>query len=1766
MRIMRWCVVATVVLLAAALALPVGAGEVGKRPSVVRPSKILQPSAFAVTPPLRDLPVAQPGPSGPPREIPNRPVDPARLPALTFPDAKAPAGGPQGEGRVAGSTGTLAPAPLVSFNSLNSDTNQAVLGFRVMPPDTEGAVGPNHYIQWINLVWAVYDKSGTLLGGPWPGNSLWQALPPGSACRTSNDGDPVVLYDHGADRWLMSQFALPSSNYTCLAVSQTGDPLGSWYVWEYLYSPTIMNDYPKFGVWPDGYYMTVNEFPGANPATVVFDRIAMLAGSPTVGAQYFPIAVAQPAFPQPTHWDGGAPPPPGSPNYNVAFYDDAWGNPFDLLQICTFTVDWATPANSAFTCPAGFSDPGIINLTAAGLSFDSNLCGYSRNCIPQQGTTQKLDALSDRLMFPLNYRNLMSTLGYEVMVVTHSVDVGGDHAGVRWYELRNTGSGWYVHDGGTFAPDAHHRWMGSAAVDQNGNIGLVYSISSSTMYPSVGYTGRLASDPPGTMQTEGIAVAGGGYQTGGNRWGDYASIHTDPDGCTLWGTAEYVANTGSFDWDTWVVAFAMPGCTPTGFGTLNGTVVNASSLAPIGGAQVQAGAYVAITQPNGSYAMNLPSGTYDVTASAFGYSPETVNGIVITDGNTTTQDFALTPAASAELDGFVVGQAHGWPLYAKVDIKVGPTVVASTFTNPFNGYYFFAGLPAPDNYDMVVTSQIPGYNQGMRSITLSAMGQTENFALVDDGAAEWVICKLSGGINEGFEGAWPPAGWTVTHDSGKPNCLWTNVSGRSNLTGGTGKFAIADSDLCGSGSTMGTTLTSPIIDLTGVPNVGIQFKYDYYHLGSQRGYVDISNDGGATWTTIKTFSVSERGPRTYEADLTAQWANQANARIRFRFVSPGWNWWWMIDEVRTIIPAVPPPPPTVQWVENFNAPTPPALPAGWAKVQTGGTNVNTDWKTATATVHPAGQPPHSPPNLAYFNSWSVGTGNAMRLYKTSTDAIPPGGAGFVGLWMYHDTGFSGSADRIQVQYSPNGTTWTNAGATINRYDGSVGWKYHQVELTGATGNVYIGLNAISAYGNDIHIDDVEFLTGLPGTPALPLDPTGFACNPVPGTLVEGFVTDGNTAAPIVGAKVEHDLGGETRTIATPADPNLADGFYVLFTPVPGGYGPATRTFTASHTGYGNDVKMATPTPNTVYQINFSLPTGWLTVSPTSLYARLYRTEEDHQDLNLSNQGGLAVNYQLITTALTPSWPHLSPVVQGNRPSGGDAPSAGPAPRVPRNVPAAPRSVPEVSNVPAYGVDVYPGSNFVHWPNISAPGTWSVVSPRPEYFFAGDFRQGDFSKLWVLNYSTNELATINTASGAVTVVGPAPPVSGQSWTGLTAAVDGTLYASSTQCGTSSTLYTVNPASGATTVIGPITNGACIIDIAITPGGDLYGVDLVSDSLIKINTATGAGTVVGPLGIDANYAQGMDYDEMAGQLLWAAYNNTTSQGELRVIDTTTGASTLVGPFPGGAEVGAFGVAFYIGGGLPWLVLTPDQGVVNPISVLSVVNPISVLSVDAHFIADGANRWGTYRAKIMTMHDSATPVPDVNVCFIKAFDDVPPGYWADKFVHAVAGAKITHGAAGTFNPEGPMTRSNMARWLLLGRFGNTYAPPPCQGIFADVDCDTTPNADWIEALYNEGITAGCGTNPLRFCPDQIVTRRQMAIFLLKAKEPPGYTPPACTGTMFGDVTCAKYSDAWIEELARRGITTGCGGGNYCPEMTTTRAQQSVFVTRTWNLPRCP
>jgi hypothetical protein len=511
----------------------------GHRPVIVSPDK------HDVSPALRDLPVIPPqagrrrGPHPPLRIRPSgRPAAEANDPAAQM------------------ELGLATPSTVVNFEGINNVDG-------VLPPDTNGDIGPNHYVQWVNLSFAIYDRSGNQLYGPADGTTIWQGF--GGPCESNNDGDPIVLYDHLANRWLLTQFALPNfpngPYYQCVAVTTSGDPQGAYYRYQFAFSK--LNDYPKFGVWPDGYYMAINQFSfggfpfgsfsWAGQGVAAFDRARMLNGQ-TATMVYFDLQSVDTNLGGmlPSELDGVAP-PAGSPNYFVQVDDDAWGYSPDQLQIWKFAVNWASPFSSTFT----------KHKTLPTAAFDSNLCNYDRNCIPQPGTNARLDAISDRLMYRLQYGNLGT---HEALVVNHTVDVSGnDRAGVRWYEVRNPGSSTAtVHQQGTFAPgDGAHRWMGSAAMDTAGNIALGYNTSSGTVSPSIRYTARCASDPLGQMtQGEGDLIGGSGSQTSSSsRWGDYSMLGVDPvDGLTFWFTGEYYMTTGTAPWRTRVGSFKLDTC------------------------------------------------------------------------------------------------------------------------------------------------------------------------------------------------------------------------------------------------------------------------------------------------------------------------------------------------------------------------------------------------------------------------------------------------------------------------------------------------------------------------------------------------------------------------------------------------------------------------------------------------------------------------------------------------------------------------------------------------------------------------------------------------------------------------------------------------------------------------------------------------------------------------------------------------------------------------------------------------------------------------------------------------------------------------------------------------------------------------------------------------------------------------------------------------------------------------------------------------------
>ncbi|MDQ1347671.1 MAG: LysM peptidoglycan-binding protein [Acidobacteriota bacterium] len=425
----------------------------------------------------------------------------------------------------------LTPAPLFTFAGIG---NPLACG-GCSPPDTVGDVGPTHYMQMVNATkLAAFNKVGTLVGGPIDLSSLWS-----SGDCAADAGDPVVSYDPLADRWVLAQFN--GADTLCFAVSQTANPLGTY--WIYDFQTTDFPDYFKIGVWPDGYYVSTNE---ANYNAWAFDRVKMLQGLVAGSIKATGFAAN---FLMPADVDGIVAPPPGAPAIYYTFLDNSFHGGTDRLELRAFDVNWVTPALSTFTT---IGSPAVT-------SFTYTVCGFfNLSCAPQPGTGQQVDVVSEWPMFRLAYRRFP---GHEALVGNFTVPVSG-RAAPRWFELRGSGTTWTLFQQGTYDPDATtFRFMGSIAQDREGSIALGYSATSAAVSPAIRFATRLAGDPAGTLGSESTLIAGGGSQTGSDRWGDYSALSIDPaDECTFWYTNQYYTASSGSNWATRIGAFRVPQC------------------------------------------------------------------------------------------------------------------------------------------------------------------------------------------------------------------------------------------------------------------------------------------------------------------------------------------------------------------------------------------------------------------------------------------------------------------------------------------------------------------------------------------------------------------------------------------------------------------------------------------------------------------------------------------------------------------------------------------------------------------------------------------------------------------------------------------------------------------------------------------------------------------------------------------------------------------------------------------------------------------------------------------------------------------------------------------------------------------------------------------------------------------------------------------------------------------------------------------------------
>ena len=559
--------------------------------------------------------------------------------------------------------------PIVNVDGLNNTDNFNAFGGRVNPSDDNGDVGPNHYVQQINLLVRVYNKAGAPLTAPFKLSSLFAPL--GGQCAIQDAGDPIVLYDPLADRWLLSQFAFASQTappyHECVAVSKTPDPAGAYYVYDFITPGNEFPDYPHIGVWPDAYYMMVHQFTNGGPfngtGVYALNRKKMLVGDPTAGFIYFNLNLA-------THpegiggglfadLDGLTPPPVGRPGIFAYLTATDFGDPANGIRLFDFHADFAVPASSTFTEPVTtYAAP----LAVAAFSV-VNPAGR-RDIIqppPASGVTMALDSISDRFLHRMPYRNFG---GYESLVINHTVGAPGSttfgvfRAGVRYYELRRPlpGGNFAVQEQATYAPaDGVNRWMASAAMDHEGNIGVGFSVSSTAVFPGIRYAGRLASDPPGGLfQGEQTMIAGTGVQTTtNNRWGDYSGMGVDPvDDCTFWFTDEYYTAasqaTSAAGWLTRIGSFKVnPSCTAPPRGRLAGTITYCDGGLPVPNALIEVSdGHSTPTVASGAYGIDLSPGSYTVTISGPSCTPIGPFPVTITNGNTTTLDKCLSGSSN----------------------------------------------------------------------------------------------------------------------------------------------------------------------------------------------------------------------------------------------------------------------------------------------------------------------------------------------------------------------------------------------------------------------------------------------------------------------------------------------------------------------------------------------------------------------------------------------------------------------------------------------------------------------------------------------------------------------------------------------------------------------------------------------------------------------------------------------------------------------------------------------------------------------------------------------------------------------------------------------------------------------------------------------------------------------------------------------------------------------------------------------------------------
>ncbi len=612
------------------------------------------------------------------------------------------------------------------------------------PPDCNGAVGPNHFFQVVNLTYAIYDKSGNIVAGPSALNSIFDSSLPGTGY---NDGDPIILWDEHANRWFYSEFSVNGTNdYMLIAVSTTSDPTGTWYSWSYDVDDTP--DYMKFGIWQDGYYMATNTN-GKNDV-YAFERDKMIAGDPNPQMLSF-INPNRPATfdgfhcIQPLDNDGEWA-PAGTPAQFITIADDGQGNASDALYIYELKADWNTPSNSTF------SRTQTLNVNP----FSGNFTNDWKN-IPQPGTTQKLDAVSTVLMYRAQYRNFNGT---QKIVCAHTIAQTSTQGAIRWYELENTGSGWYIRQQSTYSPDGVSRFIPGIAMNGAGQIAIGYSVSDGTStYPGIRYCGRTPDAPLNTMNIAETTIWDGSYsQSSYERWGDYSGMSVDPtDDYTFWFTTEYKSSTSH---GTRIAAFTIQGasCTPPTVQASNFTVTSvADNAVTVNWTRGNGSNVLVVAQAGAAVNADPVSGTPYTASSVFGSGSQIGTGNYVVYNGTGT---------SVNITGLNKGTTYYFAVYEynSVDNCYNTTELTGNATTTGVSYCASQGNSVNDEWlNQVVIGTInytSGANGGYGDFTSMStdlpLGGSETITLYpawsgtvyDEGYSVWIDFNKDGDFDD----------------------------------------------------------------------------------------------------------------------------------------------------------------------------------------------------------------------------------------------------------------------------------------------------------------------------------------------------------------------------------------------------------------------------------------------------------------------------------------------------------------------------------------------------------------------------------------------------------------------------------------------------------------------------------------------------------------------------------------------------------------------------------------------------------------------------------------------------------------------------------------------------------------------------------------------------------------------------------------------------------------------------------------------------------